>query len=72
MKIAYTHLGNIDSFKSRRYQPGDRLICYGRACEVAVGETATSVAERMFALHSGGSTIQRRGVTRGLGLATCL
>jgi hypothetical protein len=53
MKIAYTHLGNVDSFKSRRYHTGDRLICYERACEVAVGETATSVAERMFALHSG-------------------
>jgi hypothetical protein len=53
MKITYTHLGNVDCFTSRRYQAGDRLIGYERACEVAVGETATSVAQRMFALHSG-------------------
>jgi hypothetical protein len=54
MRIAYTHLANVDTFRNPRlYEPGDRLVGYTRLVEVAGGETSIVVAERLCELHGG-------------------
>jgi hypothetical protein len=53
MKVSYTYLGKVDAWRCRRYEPGDRLVSHTRTAEVAPGEAAIAVANRLYDLHSG-------------------
>jgi hypothetical protein len=71
MKVPYTHPGNVDSFLSRRHEPGDRLVSHTRTAEVTAGEAAIAVAKRLCALHSGDDDDPRVGATHRSRWVTC-